>query len=1234
MKKLFLLLIAICAISLGMSAQQVVRGQVTDANGEPLIGATVQPIGGGNGAATDVNGEFSLNLPYNVKTLKVSYVGYKTQELPIQPSMAITLSDDGTALDEVMVVAYGTAKKTSYTGSAEAVTNKKLELRPVTDATKALEGNVAGLQVTSASGQPGSSPVIHIRGYGSINAYSTPLYVVDGAPFDGNLSSINPSDIESMTVLKDASAAALYGARGANGVVMITTKKGVEGRSNIMWRSTFGWSSRATKRYDLVDQKQFVQLMYESLRNDYVYNNGMDWKEAEAAARASMSDVDYGGGEQYNPFKNYKWDQLIDPATGQVRADAQSAWQEDWYDSVIRKNAFRHEHQLQVTGGSEHAQYMMSLGYLNEDGILKTTNYERYTGRANVNSQITDWLGMNLNASLAHSVSNFSDYDGTSTSNPWYTAQFINPLFPVYLKDASGKNVLDSDGNLQYDWGEATQNGTRPGSLSDFSSLGMLMLDKADNKRDVAGLRTGIVLGSDLAKYGWRQGLKLAVNFSLDYVNRNYMRYMNSQHGNQANAGGLLRKTNSRTQSYTFNQLLTWDRTFGDHTIGLLAGHEWYAYKYSYLLAGKTNLVDGIYELRPATTLLEADSYSDNYRIDSWLGRINYNYGGRYFLSASLRQDKSSRFHPKHNKGTFWSVGANWRVSGEKFMQNVGWINNLSVKVSYGEQGNDMLSTYYAWQSLYDLSYSNASNIGAMIASLENQNVSWEKSQNLNAGFDAILFNHRLQLNFEFYNRLTKNMLLNRPMALSTGFTGYMDNVGDMRNRGIEASLRITPVRTSDFEWNITAMATHNKNKVIKLTKEARQIISGVRVIEEGLPIYTYYLSKSAGVDPTTGTQLYWAYKTDDDGNMIDGSEYITTDKTVATSCKYYQGSREPDIFGSLGTDFTWKGLTLSVLTTYSLGGKVYDGLYASNMSMSYLSSTWSSNMLRRWQKPGDITDVPRASLQDNYLSSDRFLINASYFAIKNITLSYALPISWISKLGMTGARIFGSVDNLALWTHLNGMDPQYNFTGGTDYDYSPNKTYTVGIELNFGKTYAAAAPAVNVNALNTQINDLRAQLADAQGAAADANSRLAQLQGDLDAANRALANCRNDLNAAKNVAPKVVDNSKQYMNILVHFPKSGTAITADQRANVERVAAYLKSHPEATCEIKGYASPEGKEEINVKLANGRAASVKDMLVKKYGIAANRINAAGQGISNMFDELSWNRVSICEIIVK
>ena len=1227
MKKLFLLLIAICAISLGMSAQQVVRGQVTDANGEPLIGATIQPVGGGNGVATDVNGEFSLNLPYNVKTLKVSYVGYNTQELPVQPNMAITMSDSGTALDEVMVVAYGTAKKSSYTGSAQAISNKKIETRPITSVTKALEGNVGGIQVGGTSGQPGADVAIRIRGFGSINASNNPLYVVDGIPYDGSLSDINPNDIESMTVLKDASAAALYGARGANGVIMIQTKKGVEGHTNVTWRSTVGWSSRATPRYETVDQKEFVNLFYEGLVSYFEVDNEMSREDASAYSQYYLGGE--LGGDMYNPFKNYSFDNIINPETGLVYDDARSVWNEDWYDSVIRKNALRHEHVLSFNGGTQNTQFMFSLGYLNEKGFLKTTSFERYSARANVNSQFNDWLASNINVSLAHSKSNFSDYDDTSYSNPWFTAQFINPLFPVYLKDENGNNALDDQGNIQFDWGE----GDRIGNLNDFNSLGMLLMDKAENVRDVAGLRTGIVIGSDLEKYGWRQGLKLAVNFGMDYTNRNRLFYMNSQHGNQANAHGLLEKMNYRTQSYTFNQLLTWTRKFNDvHNIDLLLGHEWYAYKWNYLFGERTNIVDGFYELIGGANVSDNNSYQYDYRINSFLSRFNYNYDDRYYLSASLRSDASSRFHKDHHTGIFWSLGANWRVSKESFMRNIDWIHNLSVKLSYGEQGNDNIGTYYAWQQLFDLGYTNSSNVGAFVQSLENREVSWEKNSNLNTGFEASLFGSRLRVDFEYFYKKTTDMLLNFPMALSTGFTGYLDNVGDMRNTGFELKLGVTPLRTQDFEWNIDVMLNRTNNKVLKLTGDTQEILSGIRSIKVGMPIYTYYMSKGAGVDPDTGVPLYWAV--DEEGN-----EYKTSDYYEANANKFYLGSRIPKLYGSIGTDLTWKNLSLSILTTYSIGGKVYDSVYAGlMMGLSNGNSTWHKDVLKRWRNPGDITDVPRIQLDDyrNWpeVASDRYLIDASYFAIKNITLSYILPRTFMNKIGIQDAKVFASGDNLCLFTHLKGMDPQYNFTGGTNYDYSPNRTYTLGIELNFGKTYAAPAPAVNVNALNSQINDLRAQLADAQGAAADANSRLAQLQGDLDAANRALANCRNDLHAAKNAAPKVVDNSKQYMNILVHFPKSGTAITADQRANVERVAAYLKSHPEATCEIKGYASPEGKEDINIKLANGRAASVKDMLVKKYGIAANRINAAGQGISNMFDELSWNRVSICEIIVK
>ena len=1006
---------------------------------------------GGNGTATDVDGNFSLNVSNSVKYLRVSYVGYKTQQVPANDGVRVALVSEDNALDEVMVVAYGTTKKTSFTGSAEAMTSKKLELRPVSSATKALEGNVAGLQISSSSGQPGSTPDIHIRGFGSINASSQPLYVVDGIPYDGSIASINPSDIESMTVLKDASASALYGARGANGVIMIQTKKGAEGKPSVNWRSTFGWSSRANKRYQNVDQKEFVQLTYEAIRNGFVFDNGKDWAQAEAEARASLGAENNLRSNFYNPFKNYTWDTIIDPATGQVRADAQSAWNEDWYDSVARNNAFRTEHQLSVSGGNQSSKYMLSLGYLNEDGILKTTNFQRYNARVNLESQVTDWFKTNINATLAHSKSNFSDYDGTSTSNVWYTAQFINPLLPVYLRDKDGNIINDETGSPEYDWNET---GNRPGNLSDFNSLGSLLLDKAYTGRDVAGLRTGMVFGSDLPTYGIFQGLKFAMNFGVDYNNDERMMYMNSKHGNQANSGGLLYKYNFRTQSYTFNQLLTWTRSFGENNFDVLFGHEWYAYQYNYLEASKKNLVDGIFELRPGTTINSADSYEDNYRINSWLGRFNYNWANRYYFSASLRRDASSRFFKDNWTGTFWSMGANWRISSENFMKDVKWVNNLNLKASYGEQGNDNIMSganqnYYAWQSLYDLYFANANLKGAIISSLENKEISWEKSGNMNIGLDGQFFNNRLKLNIDWYYKKTTDMLLNYPMALSTGFSGYNANVGDMRNQGIEIELGITPVRTEDFEWNINLMGNTISNKVLKLTKESPEIITGVYSIKEGYPIYTFLMAKSAGVDPATGAQLYWTYDhLDDNDNPV--GEYITSDYEVANSHKYYLGSRMPDLYGSVGTDLTYKGISLSILTTYSIGGKVYDGLYNSSMNLWYLSSTWNKAALRRWQKPGDVTDVPRIEIAAAQANNDRYLIDASYFAIKNITLSYTLPATILQKAHLRGARIFGSVDNLALWTHLDGMDPQYNFSGSTDYSYTPNKTIQVGFELNF----------------------------------------------------------------------------------------------------------------------------------------------------------------------------------------
>ena len=414
--------VACLFLSIGMAlAQSRVSGKVTSAeDGHPVVGATVKVVGQKNtGTVTDVDGNFTLNVPAGAK-IEISYIGMLSKTVKAGNNMDILLESDQQNLDEVMVVAYGTQKKSSFTGSAASVDSKKLANRPVANVTKALDGQVAGVTVTSGSGQPGSGSSMVIRGFGSINASNSPLYVVDGIPYDGSISSINPSDIEQITVLKDASASALYGARGANGVVMITTKRGEAGKVNVKFENTVGWSSRALPKYETVNQKEYVQLSYEALRNNYEFGNGMDHASAVAQARADLGGK--LGGEMYNPFKNYSFADLIDPTTEQVRSDAQSAWNDDWMDMLLNNSAPRHEHKLSISGGTDRTQFLISLGYLNEEGILKNTEFQRYTGRANVDTKVNDWFKTGLNTSLAYTKSNYNQYVSSSSaqSNVFY----------------------------------------------------------------------------------------------------------------------------------------------------------------------------------------------------------------------------------------------------------------------------------------------------------------------------------------------------------------------------------------------------------------------------------------------------------------------------------------------------------------------------------------------------------------------------------------------------------------------------------------------------------------------------------------------------------------------------------------------------------------------------------------------------------------------------------------------
>ena len=1042
-----MLFMAMLFVGIGLVNAQVsqVTGIVVSAeDGLPVVGASVLVKGTTVGTVTDIDGNFTISgVPEDGKIIVVSFIGLKSQELPIEPVMNVTLQSDAKVLEEVMVVAYGVAKKESFTGSAEVIKSEKIQARPVANVTKALDGLVSGVQTTSGSGQPGSGVSVVVRGYGSINSSQNPLYVVDGVPYDGNVVSINPNDIESMTVLKDASAGALYGSRGANGVVMITTKRGNSGKVKVNLKANWGVASRAIPRYETMDEAGYIETVYQSYKNNLVINNGMSPQAASVVALQNMKTgptAIFGANEQYNPF-NYSITELIDPATGKVRSDAVLKYSEDWMDEAMRNNPLRQEYNVSFTGGNEKTKYMFSVGYLDEKGLLKTTGFTRYNGRMNIESEVTDWFKAGMNASYSRNESNTAVENSSGSSNVWYTAQLMAPIFPVYEKDAEGKDIIDVNGNKVFDYGT-----NRPaGASADWHTIATLYDDKYANNSDNLSGRLFAEIGN--LKEGVLEGLKLSVNYGFDLVSADNMTYYNPYNGNSVSVKGSLQKSASRTFSFTFNQLLSYDRTFNKHHINALVGHEFYKYNYQYLGASKTGFpFGGLYELDAATNITGASSYQHNYAVESVLSRFAYDFDDRYYLSASFRTDGSSRFHKDNRWGQFWSVGANWRISREKFMKDVSWVDNLSMKVSYGVQGNDNIGTYYAWQSLYNFGSSNADYPGLSASSLGNPDLKWEKNANLNAGVEGRFMN-RFNVAVEWYSRKTTDMLMLFPMASSLGFDGYNKNIGSMRNTGWDITLGADIFQGDSFNWRFTVMGSTVKNKVLQLADKP-EIISGNYIIKEGETLNSFYTATSAGVDPATGKQLYWVWDTDKNG--VRGEKYISDSQSKATACKEIQGSRIPDIYGSFSNEFRYKNFDLSVLCTYSVGGKVLDGVYNTLMYGNYIGQAKSAHLERAWKQPGDITDVPRIEIGKSYIITDNNLINASYLAIKNITLGYTLPAKVLKSLGLESLRLTATGDNLVLFNHLKGMDPQYNFTGGTNFGYVPVRTISFGIDVTF----------------------------------------------------------------------------------------------------------------------------------------------------------------------------------------
>lgn len=1036
MKQKLLSILLLCTLLVGTAYAQsrTISGTVTSAeDGSTLPGVSVTVQGSSVGTQTNANGSYSLSVPSDARALVFSFLGFATQSVNIGNSLTINVSlvNDAQTLEDVVVqIPYGSVRKTAFTGSESTIGSKTFEQQRVTSFTKALEGLVPGLVATNGGGQPGTNASVQIRGIGSVNASSSPLYVLDGVPYSGSNVSLSTDDIESVTVLKDASATALYGSRAANGVIMIQTKKGRSQKTKITANIRSGFQNRFLPEYDRVNSQQYYELMWEATRNRLA--------AAKHATPNETASTQLIPGLIYNTT-NVANDQVVLP-NGQFNPAASILYEDDW-QAALFQTKLRQDYNVNAVGGSDAGNYYVSLGYINEPGLVKFSEYERFTGRVNADANVSTWLktGLSMDGALGQTSQFLSE--GTYTTNPWYYTRMMGPIYPVWQRNASGDFITDPvTGKNALDWGIPSQMGTRP-YAGNSNLLGSLALD--DRSSMVGNVNANTYMEAKFLKdFTFRTVL------GGTYYNSYATTFQNPQFGDAANVKGRSTKANTRQLSFTFNQTLSYDKTINDdHHFNVLLGHENYRYQSDYLSATRTGFpFPGTSELAPAATAEGSTSYQHNHRIEGYFSRLMYDYQEKYLLSASYRRDGTSRFHKEARWGNFYSVGLGWRISQEDFLSNVEWINELKLKGSYGETGNESISSYYGWQSLYGLGWNNVNFPGAIISSLENEELAWEKNGSLNIGADFALFNNRLQGTIEWYKKESSNLLFNVPLPLSTGVPSITRNTGTMYNKGIDLQLGYHAVRTTDVDWRIDLNITQFNNKITKLPEENREngIVSGSKKRVEGKGIYEFWLREYAGVDPQTGDALY--YK----GGNPDGSGDRTTVNNINQGDYYFQGTAIPDFRGGLQSSVRYKNLDLSVLFTFQNGGKFYDSNYLSLMHPGAYGSHWSADILNRWQKPGDITDVPRLQngLSTQNGASTRYLFDASYINFKNVSLGYNIPKTVLSEIGVTNARIFSSVDNIHLFNSRKGMDPQQSFTGTSDFTYTPVRTFTFGLTI------------------------------------------------------------------------------------------------------------------------------------------------------------------------------------------
>jgi TonB-linked SusC/RagA family outer membrane protein len=1058
---------------------RTVAGRVTAKDdGQPLPGVSITIKGTKLGTQSNTDGRFSVTVPSSNTVLVFSFVGYITQEVTAAGNITVALSPALNQLNEVVVVPFGTAKRETFVGSAASITAKDLTNRPVTNPLSALAGVAPGIQVNPASGQPGGAPAIRVRGFGSINSSNDPLIIVDGVQYQGELNNINAEDIENISVLKDASSTALYGAKAANGVIIVTTKRGKKGTGQFSVKATQGIISRGIPEYDRVNAYQYYPLEWAAYRNSLAYaaTNPLSLSDASVLASGlgtrNASNQQVLNGRTYldisqtlgaltvngvytqsnNPF-NVPSNQIVD-VNGKINPNAQLRYNDlDWLKETLRTSD-RKDYTLNYSGATDKTDYYASVGYLNEKGFAKKSDFDRLTGRLNVNTQATRWLKTGINMTGTVSQTNNTATGSTSYVNPFFFSRNIGPVYNVYAHDpVTGANLYDALGNKIYDTGglgglgvPLRASGASPGR----HALEEILLNDDSFKRNLFSTRA-------FGEISFLKHFKFTTNLSSDYSNRYDSSYQNQIVGDGA-PGGRSSRTATFTTTYNLNQLLNYAQTFDKHNISVLAGHENYSQLIDILDGSRnTQLLAGNTELVNFTTTSNLTSYKNRDRSEGYFSQLNYDYDQKYLFSASVRRDAVSRFANGVRWGTFSSVGAGWRIDRESFMRDIAWVDVLKIRSSYGTVGNYQTQnsngdpTYYPYQSVYAIN-NNALEPGFSQSTIVgNPNLEWEVNKTLDIGLEFGLFKNRLNGSVEYYDRKSSNLLFLVPQPLSSGVASQYQNIGTMYNKGIEVNLAGDPVRTKNFSWNVNFNASTIKNRITKMPNGQPEIISGTKKLAVGHSLYDFYTRLYAGVDPSDGSALY----VPNDGATGTGIRTVNgvTYTTLITNAKldYTGDSSIPDVYGALTNTFTYKGLSLSILANYQLGGKIYDSNYAGLMSVSSYGGALHKDMLNSWMNPGDITNIPRidqANATNLYAGSSRWLTSASYLYLRNATLNYTLPNRIASKLTAKNVRVYVSGENLFLLSGRKGMDPTQNFNGTVTNAYVPQRIISLG--LNF----------------------------------------------------------------------------------------------------------------------------------------------------------------------------------------